>query len=94
MKESEKVLERKLSHGVQRLGGWCIKLVPIHLNGLPDRMCLLPGARIFFAEVKSTGKKPRKIQRVVCNRIRQLGFRVEIIESTEQIKKILKDYEC
>lgn len=26
------------------------------------------------------------------NKIRKLGFRVEIIETTEQIKNIIKDY--
>ena len=88
--ESEKLLERKLSAEVRKLGGWSIKLVATHISGLPDRVCLLPGGRLFFAEVKTTGEKPRKIQLHVHRRIRELGFEVYIISKTEHIEEIIK----
>lgn len=90
--ESEKVLERKLSRGLKALGGWALKLPAVHVSGLPDRMCLLPGGRIFFVEVKTTGEKPRKIQRVIHRRLQRMGFRVEVVDSTVQIQSILQDY--
>jgi len=91
--ESEKILERKLSWEVERLGGWSLKLLSTHITGLPDRICLLPGGKIFFAEIKTTKKKPKKIQIWVHNKIQALGFRVEIIDQSEQIKALINDYE-
>ena len=91
--ESEKVLERKLSKHIEKLGGFCWKLFPIHITGLPDRLCLLPGAIIFFVEVKTTNEEPKRRQLYVHKQLRNLGFRVEIVDTSEQIKKLLSDYE-
>lgn len=87
--ESEKLLERKLFSEIKKLGGLSIKLVPLHFIGLPDRLCLLPVGRLFFAEIKTTRMKPRKIQLHVHKKLRDLGFRVEIIDTSEQIFNIL-----
>ena len=90
--EKEKILEKKLAVEVKKRGGWAIKLLAGLVSGLPDRLCLLPGGRLFFAEIKETGKKPSKIQKFVHTKIRSLGFRVEVVDSTEKINQILKDY--
>ena len=92
--ESEKMLERLLKKRVEKdMKGFCLKLLSQHITGLPDRLCLLPGGKIFFAEIKTTNKKPKKIQLWMHKKIRGLGFRVEIIESKKQIENIIKDYE-
>lgn len=88
MIESEKTLERKIRQRVEKLGGWSIKLLSIHITGLPDRLCLLPGGQLIFIEVKTTGKKPTKIQLKMHDKIRALGFQVEVIDNTEQIEKL------
>ena len=91
--ESEKVLERSLKKLVENtMNGLCIKLLSQHLIGLPDRLCLLPGGRAFFVELKSTGKKPRKIQIIVHNRLRSLGFRVYVIDSSESLNALSKEW--
>jgi len=90
--EKEKILEKKLSMEIEKLGGWSLKLLSTHVTGLPDRMCLLPGGRVFFAEVKTTKEKPKRIQIWVHNKIRALGFRVEIIDQSEKIKELISDY--
>lgn len=91
--ESEKKLERLLGQEVKKMGGWSFKLLATHVTGLPDRICLLPNGLLFFAEMKSTGKKPTKIQLNIHKKIRDLGFRVEVLDSTEKILNTLKDYE-
>ncbi len=91
--ESEKLLERKLGEAVKKLGGWSIKLLSNLITGLPDRICLLPGGILFFAEIKTTGKKPTPIQLSVHRRIRELGFKVYVIESSDDIKNIKNYYE-
>ena len=88
-KESEKVLERKLVRHIAELGGWCIKLPAQHITGLPDRLCLMPGGVAFFVEVKTTGEKPRKIQTLIHQRLRGLGFKVLVIDKSIQIKEIV-----
>lgn len=91
--ESEKRLESKLTDKVKALGGGSIKLLSTHITGLPDRICLFPGGRILFVELKTTGKRPKKIQRLVHDKLRSLGFRVEVIDTSEQIEKIIREYE-
>lgn len=91
--ESEKALEYKLKSEVENLGGYTFKLLSTHLTGLPDRLCLIPKGKIFFAEIKTTKKKPTKIQLWWHRKITDLGFKVEVIETSEQIKKIIRDHE-
>lgn len=82
---SEKVVERKLVELVKINGGMCIKLLCDQLIGLPDRMCLFPGHKIVFVELKTTGRKPKRIQAYMHNKLRALGFRVEVIDTVESV---------
>lgn len=92
-KESEKVLEAKLRENVKARGGWCLKLLSKHINGLPDRLCLFPGGRVAFAEIKTTGQKPKLIQLEVHRKLRKMGFYVEVIDSTDSLQNFLKTCE-
>lgn len=94
MKSSEKIIEAYLGAEVKKLGGLSLKLVTLHFIGLPDRLVLLPGAKLFFAELKSTGKKPEKIQVYVHNTLRKLGFNVYVIDKVSEVDKVLKSYTC
>lgn len=82
---SEKVIERKLVEFVKANGGMCIKLLCDNLLGLPDRMILMPHSKIAFAEIKTTGQKPRKSQIYIHNKLKRLGFKVEVIDTVEQM---------
>lgn len=83
--DSEKVIERKLVEAVKANDGMCIKLLCDNMLGLPDRLCLFPGHKIAFVELKTTGQKPRRIQVFMHNKLRSLGFRVEVIDTIEKI---------
>lgn len=89
-KDSEKDIERLLVRKIKNNGGMCIKLISDYINGLPDRMCLLPGGRIVFVELKSTGQKPRKIQLYVHGVLRGLGFRVEVIDTLADVENFIE----
>jgi hypothetical protein len=93
MVESEKKIEAYLRKKVEGLGGLALKLPSVHFIGLPDRVCLLPGGALFFAELKTTKKKPTKIQIKVHEKIKALGFNLYVIDSSAQIDKIIQDYE-
>lgn len=88
-KTSEKAVERKLVELVKAKNGLCIKLLCDQLTGLPDRLCLFPGGGVIFVEVKTTGQKPRRIQTFIHNRLRALGFRVEVIDTIEAVTKLV-----
>ena len=89
MIESEKVIERKLVEAVKANGGMCIKLLCDNLLGLPDRMVLMPHSKIAFVELKTTGQKPRRIQVFMHNKLRNLGFRVEVIDTVEGVNNFI-----
>ena len=91
MIKREATVERYLVRKVSEAGGMAIKLNPLGMAGLPDRLILMPGARIVFAELKRPGEKPRKIQEAFHNRLRKLGFRVEVVDCNEQIRNILEE---
>lgn len=89
--ESEKVLEAELRERCKTLGWMCIKLTSQYQRGLPDRLILMPGGRVCFAEIKTTGKKPTALQRVTHERLRALGYRVEVVDTTERLDNLIVD---
>lgn len=89
--DSEKIVERKLVELVKINSGMCIKLLCDQLVGLPDRLCLFPGHKIAFVELKTTGQKPRRIQTYMHKKLRALGFRVEVIDTVEGAISFVED---
>lgn len=87
--DSEKAVERRLVELVKYNGGMCIKLLCDQLIGLPDRMCLFPGHKIAFVELKTTGKKPKRIQAYIHDKLRKLGFRVEVIDTIKGVEQFI-----
>lgn len=89
--DSEKIVERKLVEAVKANGGMCIKLLCDQLTGLPDRMCLFPNHKIVFVELKTTGKKPKRIQLFMHDKLRALGFKVEIIDTIQGVNNFINN---
>lgn len=81
---SEKDLERTFSGRLNRTKKvWVIKLLSTFVKGLPDRMVICRGGYVGFAEIKTTGKKPTKIQTYIHEKLRALGFTVFVIDDLE-----------
>lgn len=87
----EKQIEQKLVQAVRKSGGICLKFVSPNFDGMPDRLILLPGGKIAFAELKAPGKKPRPLQLARHKTLTNLGFHVYVIDSIEQIGAILDE---
>lgn len=92
--DSEKDIERRLVELVKINNGMCIKLLCDQLTGLPDRMCLFPGHRIVFVELKTTGRKPKRIQVYIHNKLKALGFRVEVIDTIKGVEDFISSIIC
>ena len=72
----EASVEARLRKMVERAGGKCLKFVSPGHTGVPDRIILMPGGRVYFAELKAPGEKERARQEYVQGRLRKLGFKV------------------
>ena len=88
---NEKQIENKLVLAVKKLGGIAPKFVSPGFAGMPDRLILLPDGHIAFAELKAPGKKPRSLQLSRHRLLEGLGFKVYVIDSTDQIEQILTE---
>lgn len=87
----EKTIEQDLVKATKNMGGIAPKLVSPSFDGMPDRLVLLPMGKIGFVEVKVPGKVPRPLQAARHKLLRRLGFKVYVLDGTEQIGGILDD---
>ena len=85
----EKVLEQKLVTAVKKSGCAAPKFVSPGLDGMPDRLVLLPVGMMGFVEVKAPGEKPCPLQLARHRMLRGLGFKVYVLDEEEQIGGIL-----
>lgn len=87
----EKYIEAKLVRTVKAAGGMAPKFVSPGLDGMPDRLVLLPGCRAAFVEVKAPGEKPRPLQLKRHRELQELGFMVFILDDLEKIGGIINE---
>lgn len=87
----EKTIEEHLVKAVRLMGGLAPKFVSPGLDGVPDRLLLLPDGRMAFAELKAPGKQLRPLQKRRKRQLETLGFRVFVIDSTDQIGGVLDE---
>ncbi len=89
MREQE--IELQLVRAVKNMGGRAVKFMSPGFDGMPDRLVLLPGGRCGFVEVKAPGKKPRALQVVRHEMLKELGFKVYVLDTIGQIEEIIDD---
>ena len=82
-------IEKKLVDAVKAADGMCLKFVSPGMDGMPDRLVLMPGGCMAFVETKAPGKKPRLLQRYRHMQLRALGFQVFVVDAPEQIGEVL-----
>ena len=94
MSTLEKEIEEKLGNLVKSHGGKYLKWVCPGWAGVPDRIVLLPGARIYFVETKRPkGGRYSPMQNKWRDWLQELGFsyhRVKDIEGLVAFEQILK----
>ena len=87
----EKTIETKLVKAVKSMGGLALKFISPGLDGVPDRLVLLPNGKAAFIELKATGEKMRPLQVRRKRQLESLGFSVYCIDRPEQIGEILDE---
>jgi len=86
----EREIERRLKNEVEKAGGLCLKFTSPGFDGVPDRIILFPKGKITFIELKAPGEKPRPLQTARIEKLRDYGFRVEVLDSKEEIGELVK----
>lgn len=87
----ETTIERKLVTEAKKRGGLAAKFVSPGLDGVPDRLVLLPGGHIAFVELKAPGKRMRPLQQLRTKQLTALGFRVYCVDHPDQIGGVLNE---
>jgi Holliday junction resolvase len=85
----EKDIERAVCTYAREHGFDAIKLASPAHAGLPDRMFMGPGRHVFFIEFKRSGMHMTPLQQRTANHLRQLGFRVYVIDEVQHGKNVV-----
>lgn len=87
----EAELERKICECIRRRGGRAFKFVSPGASGVPDRLCVLPGGRLIFIEVKRPGRKDGLSvqQKKIIGWLRKLGCTVWVINDYETFRRLI-----
>ena len=88
---SESCLERVFCAKVKSAGGKAIKMETWGRAGLPDRLVLMPGGRVYFVELKRENGVLSEVQKYVIKEFAKLDFNVRIIRNAEQIEEFIKE---
>ena len=89
----ERDVERRLREAVRQRGGMALKFVSPGMNGVPDRLVLMPNGRAAFVETKAPGRKMRPLQIKRKAQLESLGFSVYCIDDIRQIGGVLDEIE-
>lgn len=90
VKMKEYAVEKHLVQKTQDCGGLCLKFISPGIAGVPDRIVILPGGKIGFAETKAPGKKPRRLQRAVIRTLYKCGCRVAVIDNLKSAEGFVR----
>lgn len=81
----ESSLEQSMRRYVRSCGGRAFKFVSPGTPGVPDRICVFPGARIVFVELKRPGVKDGRSpqQKKIGRLLQSFGFEVWLINDRQ-----------
>lgn len=87
----ESKIESHLCKEAKKRGGVALKFVSSGMNGVPDRIVLLPNGKMGFVELKAPGENPRPLQIKRMRGLEKLGFRTYVADNREMIGGILDE---
>lgn len=90
---TESGLERKVCELVKHRGGRAFKFVSPGTPGVPDRICIFPGGKIIFVELKRPGRKDGMSvqQRKIVTWLRSHGCEAWVINDYETFARRLDE---
>lgn len=86
---AEKDIERFLVNGVKKLGGVAYKFVSPGNAGVPDRLIVMPGGRVYFVELKADAGYATVLQKRQMDRLLRLGCDVKLVRGLDEVIALL-----
>ena len=89
----ESTLEAYVVEKIRKAGGRAFKWICPGMSGAPDRICVFPGGRIVFIEIKRPGLVDGRSERQkkVCRLLRGFGCDVRRIGEKDEFWKMMKE---
>ena len=89
----ESALERAIVERTKKLGGRAFKWVSPGQAGVPDRICIFPGGRVLFVELKRPGLNDGRSvrQKKMFSVLEGLGCRVARVASMREFEEAVND---
>lgn len=84
----EKDIEKYFRNAVEETGGLCWKFTSPGRRGVPDRICILPNGRVFFAELKRPDAKARpdeKLQKAMHEELAARGLKTYVLKTRQDV---------
>ncbi len=86
----EREVESYLIKRLKQHGLACIKFIPDQVNGMPDRLVILPGSRVLWVELKTKGGALSEIQKLRHRERKSQGHDVVVVWSKEQVDELVQ----
>lgn len=85
----EKDIEEYLVREAKKRGALAYKFTAPGRRSVPDRLILLPDGHAFFVEVKRPGGKPTPLQLAEHEKLRAQGFHVYMVDTRQEVDRVL-----
>lgn len=87
----ERDIEKWLRHQIEGMGGQAFKFTSPGNDGVPDRLAVLPGGRIYFIELKTDSGRLMPIQTWQQDRLDALGCQVRTIREMDEARAFIEE---
>jgi len=93
MKKSEREIEAYLIRSVKNKNGLCMKWTSPGNAGVPDRIIIIPGGKVYFVELKAEGKRENLslLQKNFIRKLKSLNCDVRVIASFKEVDNFIKE---
>lgn len=91
--QKEARIEKWLVDQVKNLGGIADKYTSPSNPGVPDRIVILPGGKVYFVELKTEIGRLSNIQKWQRKRYSEMGCDVRVIKGMAEAKEFVKELE-
>ena len=85
----EKDIEKYLVDGVKKMGGLCLKWVCPGNDGVPDRIVIMPGGRVWFVELKEVHGRLSPLQKYWRESLFDLGCQAVVLRGRQMVTLFL-----
>ena len=89
--DNDMISVSELRKQVERMGGKFMKFTSPGNDGVPDRIAILPGGRVWFVELKREGEKPTAVQKWQLEQLRKMGCNVALITGKQEARAWIRE---